>query len=65
MLSVLLHRLLPSFAVIELHPIIIPILDLPSVFQRLGEEIAQVVVVWSILKTEVSHVTQIFVEFLC
>jgi hypothetical protein len=56
---------LPSFAVVQLHPVVLSIFQLPGVLQRLGEQIAEVVVVGSVLEAEVSHIREILVELLC
>ena len=56
---------LPSFAIVELHPIILPILDFTGIFERLSKEFAQIVVIWSIFKAQVSDVAKVFVELLC
>lgn len=60
----MLHGL-PSFAVVELHPVIFPIFDLAGVLQRLGEQLAKIVVVWSVFKAQVPNVAKILVELLC
>lgn len=55
---------LPSFAVVELHPIVLTILDLSSVLQCLGEQIPKIVVIRGILEAKISDVAQVLVEFL-
>jgi hypothetical protein len=56
---------LPSPAVVQLHPVVLPIFHLSRVFQSLGEQVSQVIVVGRILKTKVPNVGQILAEFLC
>ena len=60
--GVLFHGF-PAFAVIELHPVVFAVFDFAGVFERLGEEIAEVVVVGGVFETEVADVAEIFVEF--
>ena len=55
---------LPALAVVELHPIIFSILNLAGALESLGEEVAKVVVIWSILKSKVADVAEILVELL-
>lgn len=55
---------LPAFAVVELHPIIFSILNLAGALESLGEEVAKVVVIWSILKSKVANVAEVLVELL-
>jgi hypothetical protein len=59
-----LHHL-PTLAVVQLHPVVLAILNLPSALEGLGEELAQVVVVGGILESEVANVAEVLVEFLC
>jgi hypothetical protein len=56
---------LPAFAVVELHPVILAVLDLASALERLGEELTQVVVVRCVLEAEVAYVAKVLVELLC
>lgn len=53
--GVLLHGL-PALAVVQLHPIVLAIFNLATILQCLSEQIAQVVVVGSVLKAEVANV---------
>lgn len=46
----------PSLAVVELHPVVLAILDLARVLECSGEELAEVVVVGCVLEAEVSNV---------
>ena len=55
---------LPALAVVELHPIILSILNLASALESLSEEVAKVVVIWSILKSKVADVAEVLVELL-
>jgi hypothetical protein len=59
-----LHHL-PALAVVQLHPVVLAILNLPGALKRLGEELTQVVVVRGVLETEVANVAEVLVEFLC
>lgn len=61
--SVALHRL-PAFAVVDFHPVVLAILNLASALESLREQLAQVVVVGSVLEAEVAHVAEVLVEFL-
>lgn len=60
----MLHSL-PSFAIIELHPIVLSIFDFAGVLERLSEQLTQIVVVRSILKSKVPDVAKVFAELLC
>lgn len=62
--GVLLHGL-PALAVVQLHPIVLAVLNLATVLQCLGEEVAQVVVVGCVLEAKVANVRKVLVEFLC
>lgn len=60
LLEVLLGRIrlvLPPSAVVELHPVIFPILYFARVLEGLSEEVSEVVVVWGIFETEVADVS--------
>lgn len=50
-------------AVVQLHPVVLSILDLPSVLQSLGKQVPEVIVVGGVFKTKIAHITQIFGEF--
>jgi len=54
----------PALAAVELHPVVLAILDLASVLQRSGEEFAKVVVVGLVLKAQVADVREVLVELL-
>lgn len=61
--AMILHRVPPlSRILVDLHPVILAILDITSVLQGLGEELSKVVVVGGIFETEVSDVSQVLVE---
>jgi len=55
----------PPFTVVQLHPVIFAVLNFTSVLQGLCKEFAEIVIVRSILKPQISHVAEIFVELLC
>lgn len=55
----------PALAVVELHPVVLAILDLASLLEGLGEKITKVVVVGSVLEAEVAHVRKVLVELFC
>lgn len=55
---------LPALAVVELHPIILSILNLAGALESLGEEVAKIVVIWSILESKVADVAEVLVELL-
>jgi len=52
---VCLHGL-PPLAIVQLHPVILAVLNLTSALECLGEQLAQIVVVWSILKSKVADI---------
>jgi hypothetical protein len=56
---------LPTLAVVQLHPVVLAILYLSCALQRLGEELAEIVVIGSIFKTEVANIAEVLVELLC
>lgn len=56
---------LPSLSIVELHPVVLAILDFSSALQGLGEELAKVIIVGSVLEAQVANVAQILVELLC
>lgn len=60
----MLHRL-PTFAIVQLHPIVFTVLDLARILESLSKEFSEVVVVWGVLKPEIPDVAQVFVEFVC
>lgn len=59
-----LHRL-PPLAIVQLHPIILAILNLSSALEGLGKELPEVVVVGGILEAQVTDVAEVLVELLC
>ena len=56
---------LPPFAIVKFHPVILSIFDLAGVLERLREQLAQVVVVWSVFEPQISDVAQVFAKLLC
>lgn len=56
---------LPALSIVQLHPIVLAVLNLASALKRLREEFAQVVVIRCVLKAEVTDVAQVLVELLC
>ena len=56
---------LPALAVVQLHPVVLAILDLSSALESLSEQLPKVVVVGCVLKAEVTDVAEVLVEFLC
>jgi hypothetical protein len=54
----------PALAVVKLHPVVLTILNLAGALEGLGEELAQVVVVGSVLEAEIANVAEVLVEFL-
>lgn len=55
----------PTFAIVQLHPVILAILHLARILQSLGEEFPEIVVVRSVLEAEIADIAQILVELLC
>lgn len=55
----------PSSSVVQLHPVVFSVFDFPSVLQSLSEQVAQVVVVGSVLEAEVPDVAQVLAELFC
>jgi hypothetical protein len=56
---------LPALAVVQLHPVVLAILNLASALESLGEQLTQVVVVGGVLETEVTDVAKVLIELLC
>jgi len=54
----------PALAVVELHPVVLAVLNLTSALESLSEEITKVVVIGSVLETKVANVGQVLVELL-
>lgn len=59
-----LHRL-PALAIVQLHPIVLAILNFSSALEGLGKELPEVVVVRGILEAQVTNVAEVLVELLC
>ena len=57
-------RHVPALAAVELHPVVLAVLDLASVLQRSGEEFAEVIVIGLVLKAQVANVRKVLVELL-
>jgi len=57
-------RHVPALAAVELHPVVLAILDFASVLQRSSEEFAEVVVVGLVLEAQVADVRKVLVELL-
>jgi len=55
----------PTLAVVQLHPIVLTVLNLSAVLQCLGEQITQEVVVRGVLESKVADVAQVLVELVC
>lgn len=55
---------LPPLAIVQLHPVVLAILNLAAVLEGLGEQVPKVVVIGSILETEVPDVRKVGVELL-
>jgi hypothetical protein len=54
----------PALAVIQLHPVVLSILNLSGALECLGEELTQVVVVGSVFETEIADIAEVLVELL-
>ena len=52
----------PSLAVVQLHPVVLAVFNLPGALECLSEQLAQVVVVGGVLKSKVPDVAQVLVE---
>lgn len=53
----------PTSAVVELHPVVLAVLNFTGILQSLGQNVTKIIVVRSILEAEIAYITQIFVEF--
>jgi hypothetical protein len=58
-----LHHL-PALAVVQLHPIVLAILNLAGALEGLREQLTEVVVIGRVFEAKVPYVTEIFVELL-
>ena len=54
----------PSLAVVELHPIILPILNFAAVLESLSEQVPEEIVIGGIFETKVPHICEILVELI-
>lgn len=61
----MLFHVLPSLAVVKLHPVIFAVLNVSGVFQRLSEQVSEVVIIWRVLEAKIADIAQIFVELFC
>jgi len=55
-------RHVPALAAVELHPVVLAILNFAGVLQRGGEELAEVVVIGLVLEAKVADVGKVLVE---
>jgi hypothetical protein len=56
---------LPALAIVQLHPVVLAILDFSGALKCLCKEFAQVVVVGGVFKPKVAYVAKVLVELLC
>lgn len=61
--SVLLNGL-PALAIVELHPVVLPILHLAGGLESPCEQVPKIIVVRGVLEAEVANISQILVEFI-
>jgi hypothetical protein len=55
----------PSLSVVQLHPVVLSVLDLAGALKCLSEQLAKVVIIWCILEAKVPDVAKVLVELLC
>lgn len=58
-MEMLLRRIrlvLPSAPIVQFHPIVLAVLDFAGIFQGLRKKISQVIVVGSVLESEVADI---------
>jgi hypothetical protein len=55
----------PTLSIIQFHPIIFAILNLASALESLSEQLSEVVIVWCILESQVTHIAKVLIELLC
>ena len=53
----------PTLSVVEFHPVVFAIFYFAAVFESLGKQVAKEVVVGGILKTQVTNIAQVLIEF--
>jgi hypothetical protein len=58
-----IRLVVPSASVVELHPVVLPILHFTSILEGLRQKVPEIVVVGGVLEPKVANVAQIFVEF--
>ena len=58
-------HLFPAFAIVELHPIILAVFYFAGALECLCKQLAQVIIVGSVLEAQITDVAEVFVEFLC
>ena len=61
----MLFHSLPTLAIVELHPIILAILNFSCILQCLSKKISKIIIVGSVFESEVANVAKVLVEFLC
>jgi len=57
-----IRLVVPSSSIVELHPVVLPILHFAGVLEGLCQKITEIVVVGGVLKAEVANIAQILVE---
>lgn len=55
---------LPAAAAVDLHPVVFTVFHFSGITERFGQDLTEMIVVWSLLKSEVSAVFKVFSEFL-
>ena len=53
----------PPSTVVQFHPIVLSILNFPSVLEGLGKKIPQVIVVRGVFETKIAHIAKVLGEF--
>jgi hypothetical protein len=54
----------PALAIVELHPVVLAILDLARALESLSKQVAEVVVIGGVLEAKVANIRQVLVELL-
>jgi hypothetical protein len=52
----MLFHSLPTFAIMEFHPIVITVLSFSCIPESLGEKFLEVVVIWGILESKIANI---------